>query len=359
MTAARSLHVITSDARRGAETFAIDLVTALARSAVPAEVVALRASGAPTAYDVPALGSSRRSVAALTRLRRLASKADVVVAHGSATLEACGVALAGSSTPFVYRNIGDPDYWVRPGVRRHGVGVLMRRASRVAALWPDAALTIHQRYGIPAGCIDVLPNAVDERRFPPADDRTRADARTRLGLGDSPCFGYVGALSPEKDVATAIRATAAVAGAVLLVAGDGPLEPSLRRLAHEVAPGRVRFLGQVTDPRPLYEAMDLLLLPSLSEGMPAVVFEAGLVGVPSVASAVGSLPSTVDDGETGFLVAPGKPDLFAATVAAALPRSAVVGRRAATAYRDAYSIDAIAPAWQATIERAASAGSDR
>jgi hypothetical protein len=133
-----SLHVVTSDARRGAETFASDLVAELRRVGLRASVVGLCRSEMVEVHDMQTLGRSRRSAGTLRRLRSAARDVDVVVAHGSATLEACGLGLLGTGVPFVYRTIGDPGYWVTSSWRRRGVGWLLRRATRNVVLWPAA-----------------------------------------------------------------------------------------------------------------------------------------------------------------------------------------------------------------------------
>jgi glycosyltransferase involved in cell wall biosynthesis len=349
----RSLHVITSDARRGAETFAVALCAALESEDHQVRIVALAASGDPRSLDVPLLGPSRGSRQTLVALRTAARSADVVVAHGSATLNACALALAGGRVPFVYRNIGDPSYWAVAGWRRQRVGVMLRRAARVTALWPTAATEIATMHHIPIERIDVVPNAVTEERFPRATTEERQQIRASLGLPiDEPCLAIVGALSPEKDVAAAIEVAAATPRATLLIAGAGELEAQLRELAEALAPGRVRFLGQVDDPRRVYAAADLLLLPSRSEGMPAVLVEAGLVGTPTVATAVGAVPDMIEDGVTGFLTGPPEHARFVAHVIDALPRAAEIGLAAATAFRGRYSMQSVAALWGSTLGRA-------
>ena len=346
----RSLHVITTDARRGAETFAVDLAAALNRRGDFAEVVALTSSGSATSHSVQVLGERRRSRAVLGSLRRVATEADVVVAHGSSTLEACSVALLGSGKPFVYRNIGDPAYWGGSGWRRAAVTVMLRRSVRVAALWPEAADDIHRRHRVPQARLDVIPNAVHEVHFSEASSHDRRHARVKLELApDLVCLAFVGALSPEKNLAAAIRAVAS-SDAVLVVAGEGSQGRDLRRMGEMLAPGRVRFLGQVEDVKVVYAAADMLVLPSRSEGMPAVVIEAALVGTPTVATEVGALSSMIDDGVTGFLVPPGDDAAFALRVNEVLPEAGRTGQRAAQWFRGRYSIDHVAELWAQTLE---------
>ena len=91
------------------------------------------------ALPMTVLGRRRLGLSTLRRLRQAAHGVDVVIAYGSSTLPACVIALASSSTPFVYRNISDPGYWVRNRLHRAVTGFQYRRAAMVVALWPGAA----------------------------------------------------------------------------------------------------------------------------------------------------------------------------------------------------------------------------
>jgi glycosyltransferase involved in cell wall biosynthesis len=348
-----SLHVITSTQRRGAETFATELAAALTTAGDRADVVALTPGWGQLALPVPVLGVSRRSPMTLRALRRLAAERDVVVAHGSSTLEACAVALLGHPTPFVYRSIGDPTYWVTSTLRRRGVGVLHRCAARHVALWDDAANELVRRYAVPRSRIDVIANAVAGDRWRPADLEERATARRGLDVApDRLCLAFVGALSVEKDVATVVEVGSRMLDVTVLIVGAGPDAASLRARA-AASEADIRFLGALTDPRPVYAAADLLLLPSRSEGMPGVIIEAGLTGTATVATAVGGVPALIDDGGTGFLAPPGDPAAFLAAVRSALPTAIDVGRRAADEFVQRYTMDRVAPLWSTTLREVA------
>lgn len=123
-----------------------------------------------------------------------------------------------------------------------------------------------------------------------------------------------GRLSPEKGVDVAIRAIAMVPEGLLEVAGTGPEEERLRRLADAVAPGRVRFHGLLgkEDVHRLMLAASVVVLPSRwYENQPMVVLEALARGVPVVGSDLGGLPELVDPGKTGALVPPDAPRALA------------------------------------------------
>jgi glycosyltransferase involved in cell wall biosynthesis len=313
--------------------------------------VALCPSGTAVTHDVPVLGPSRRSVETLRGLRGAARGADAVVAHGSSTLEASALGLAGTGIPFVYRTIGDPSYWRTSSSRQRVIGGLLRRARRHVVLWTGAAEQLGRRYAISSTVIDVIPNAVPAEEFPIATASERAEARASFSLdARDRCLAYVGALSPEKNVTAAIDAALATPGAKLLVVGDGEQRPMLERHAEQSATGRVRFLGTVGDPWRIYASCDLLLLPSRSEGMPAVVIEAGLVGRATVATAVGAVPEMIEDRETGYLVAVGDDRGLRERVLEGLEGGDEVGRRASERFRSRFTFEDNVRLWSRTLE---------
>ena len=173
MHAERSLHilqVVTDRDRRGAQVFATDLEVGLRLAGHHVHTVALARSPFGDALDIDVLGPSRFARATLTALRAAARQADVVVAHGSSTLPACALGLLGTGTPFVYRQISDPEFWASTWPRRMRVAAFLRRAAGVVALAPSAADALVRHYRIARDRMDVSPNAV------PADPVLSPDA---------------------------------------------------------------------------------------------------------------------------------------------------------------------------------------
>jgi glycosyltransferase involved in cell wall biosynthesis len=353
--------------------FAVDLAAELAASGVPGRVVALT-PGEGRAGDqlpVPALGRRPMGLGTLRALRQEARSADVVVAHGSRTLDACAVALAGpgaSGTPFVYRSIGDPAAWSAAGVRRWRTALLLRRAARVAVLWPGAADTVGRLHGVPAGKIAVIPNGVPVGAHPVPGPDDRLAARADLGLpAEAPVVACIGALSAEKRVGSVIDAVASLPGVHLLVAGGGPERAALEARAAQAvgagggAAGRVHFAGVLPGAGSALAAADVVVLASRTEGMPGVLIEAGLAARPCVATAVGGVPAVVEDGVTGVLVPPdgaGLPAALAAALAdllAAGPaRLASLGDAARRRCADRFSMTTVAAAWSELLTGLAS-----
>jgi glycosyltransferase involved in cell wall biosynthesis len=348
------LHVVAAAQRRGAETFAVDLAGALAERGLPAEVVAVAPGPAGGALDVDVLGPSALAPSTLRALRRRAGGAAVVVAHGSRSLPACGLGLAGRRVPVVYRSIGDPAAWAGGPVRRRRTGLLLGRMAAVTALWPGAKAALARLYGLPDDKVTVIPNAVPAARCPEVGPEARAAGRARVGLpAAAPVVAYLGALDADKRVGAAIEAVAARPAVHLLVAGEGPERAGLAAQAAAAAPGRVHLLGTVADPAVALAPADLVVLPSRTEGMPGVLIEAGLAGLGAVATDVGGVGEVVVDGVTGVVVpaeAPSDdPGALAAALGAALdralPRAADLGRAARRHCLAAFEIGPVADRW--------------
>ena len=113
---------------------------------------------------------------------------------------------------------------------------------------------------------------------------------------------------PVKNVETVVRIFAAVhdrMDARLVMVGDGPDKPRAEELARQLGVGKhVLFLGNQEVMEELLPLADVFLLPSSTESFGLVALEAMSAGVPVVASNVGGLPELVENGQTGFLVAP-------------------------------------------------------
>jgi glycosyltransferase involved in cell wall biosynthesis len=117
----------------------------------------------------------------------------------------------------------------------------------------------------------------------------------------------------KKDYATMLEAMANQREGILLIAGEGPLEPELRARARQLGTD-VRFLGPRADIPELMNACDGLLLSSVVEGLPIVLLEAAACGLPCIATAVGGVPEVVVHARTGFVVPPGNPAALAAAM---------------------------------------------
>lgn len=113
----------------------------------------------------------------------------------------------------------------------------------------------------------------------------------------------VGSLSDEKDPSLALRAVSNVRGAELRYVGDGPLADRLVEEAKQLGMSEsVHFTGSVEDVQPHFAWAHVLVLTSMTEGLPGVIVEASAAGVPVVSVDVGGVREAVLDGVSGFVV---------------------------------------------------------
>jgi glycosyltransferase involved in cell wall biosynthesis len=321
----RILQLITDRDRRGAQVFALDLAVGLRELGPTVQTVALAPGTHGDLLPVRTLGRRRLGLRTLRELRHSARNADVVVAHGSSTLPASVLAMVGMKVPIVYRQISDPRIWASSWPRRLRVAAFLRRMNAVVALSEGTSASLKSHYWIRARPpVTVIPNAVPDGRFRRPTPQERVEARSILGLPvDSDVILFIGALAPEKAADLAIVASAGLPAGLLLVVGDGPQRPELEALAsRHMPPHRWRFVGALDDPRMAYWSADLLLLPSRSESMPAVLIEAGLCGLPSVATDVGAVREVIDHGVTGLVFSVGDTEAMSSAVSALMNDSA-------------------------------------
>jgi len=326
----------------------VDLARALHPLGHRSTVASLRrsASSATVAAQPIADGHWLRSIRAL---RRLAGGHDVVVAHGSTALPASAIACAGVA-PFIYRSIGDPAYWSSSRLKRLQTTTLLNRAATVVTLFPAATETLRRR-GVTAH-LATIPNAVPSDDFPFVTEDERRRARAELGVPlDARIVLYLGSLSPEKRPERAVALGSSRPDLRVLVVGEGPLRQPLEALAAAV--DNVEVHGPTSRPQRFLASADVVILPSDTEGIPAVAVEAGLSGVPVVASDVGGLASVIDHGTTGLLVAVGDGDALSGAVDQALTCGASMGAAARDRCLERFDIEPVARQWAEVISAAA------
>ena len=152
-------------------------------------------------------------------------------------------------------------------------------------------------------------NGRDLNAFSPDADG-RARARASLGItGEELLLVHVGRLAEQKGHRYLLDAYASVRrqvpGARMAFVGDGERRADLERLVRERGwAGDVLFTGYQSAVRDFLAAADIVVLPSLFEGLPLVAVEAGAMGRPMVATDVDGTSEVILDGVTGLLVPP-------------------------------------------------------
>ena len=108
----------------------------------------------------------------------------------------------------------------------------------------------------------------------------------------------------------------------MVIAGDGGERDALEARANALGIKTLQFAGYADDPAAFLASCHLYVQPSRSEGLCVAAHEAMQAGLPVIASAVGELPSSILEGETGFTVLPGDPVALAGALSRALAEPA-------------------------------------
>jgi glycosyltransferase involved in cell wall biosynthesis len=344
------LHVIPSPRGRGAQRAARVLVDRLDEPGVvrhrllglfdgPPEVEIDLAIGHPPGSR-PAEGFEPRLA---LRLRRVVARLGpaAVVAHGGDAMKYALPAVIGTGRPLIYYVIGT---YAGPPTLLHEWAWrrIMARADLVVAVGHEVLDECTGRFRVAPRRGVVIPNGRDPSQFNPRSERGETADATLI---------FVGALTHQKqpdrfiEVVGRLRAEGHAVHALMV--GDGPLAGTLAPLA---AAQGVDFLGPRSDVPELLRRADVFVLTSLptGEGMPGVLIEAGLSGLPAVSTPVPGAATVLCDGRTGVIV----DDSVAAMVAAIgqlvddPDRRAAMGVSARTRCESTFTVDLMARRWR-------------
>jgi glycosyltransferase involved in cell wall biosynthesis len=207
-------------------------------------------------------------------------------------------------------------------------GALLGAAQRLLARPTDLGVCVSEAvrtltvngYHVPPERVRVIHNGIRLHEIRDVPAGTRARVRRELSLHpDRPVMAMIGRMHPVKGHRTMLKILPAITqrcpDLVLLLVGDGPERAACETLARELDQQKhVRFLGQRSDIAQLLAAVDLVVMPSHSEGLGLAAVEALAAGRPVVAFDVGGLREVVSDDENGRLIAAGDCNAFAAAV---------------------------------------------
>ncbi|HLG91656.1 MAG TPA: glycosyltransferase family 4 protein [Acidimicrobiales bacterium] len=351
--AGRVLHVLTDARARGAQVFARALADRLSACGQLHELLGLYAGPQAVVLEhslgleprrLPAgSGLDLRVPGALRRAcRRLGP--SLVVAHGGDPLKYLALAAVGS--PLVFNAIGTVPHSLRRPHRRWAWRQLVSRAELVVAVSEAVANEQAWLFGLSAPRLVTIPNGREPEVFRPPDSEP---------VGRPPTVAFVGQLTESKrpdlfvSVVSELRRWGLAFSAVAV--GDGPMRAALEAPATQAG---VVLLGSRSDVASLLRRIDVLVLPSrpTGEGMPGVLIEAGLSGVPVVATRVPGADEVVEHGRTGLLVAVDDAEALAQAVADLvrhpdLRRS--MGSQARQRCLARFSLDQVASQWASAL----------
>lgn len=322
------LFVQTSMPVGGAETLLVNLVQGFDRTRFQPEVVCLKKPGP--------LGDLLIEKGITVHSRLLSHKYDIRVLPRLVQL-----IHSKQYQAVVTVGAGDKMFWGRLAARIAGVPFIASALHSTG--WPDGVgrmnrwltsitdrfIAVAKPHGeflvdfekFPEEKVVVIPNGVDTNRFQPHPQNN--SIREELGIGPNvPLVGILAALRPEKNhemfLHVARNVTRRIPEARFVVIGDGPERAELEQLATELslltkrgaAGSAVRFLGNRSDVPLLLSSLDVLALTSHNEANPVSILESLSCETPVVATDVGSVHESVQEGVTGHLVVPGDESVF-------------------------------------------------
>jgi glycosyltransferase involved in cell wall biosynthesis len=300
---------------------------------------------------VPVLRAAFRLIPYLVALWRAAGRCDVMHVMANSGLSwhlyaAPALAIGRCrSVPVVvnYRG-GEAESFL---ARSHR-SVRLTMAYAAALVVPSGFLQeVFARFGMTA---EIVPNIVNLQRF--NNPQTERATRRRLLVARN--------LEKIYGNDTAIRAFVLVKArypdATLTIAGSGPEEEPLKRLASELGVrSSVVFTGRLdpTEMAELYRNVDVAMNPSLADNMPNSVLEALACGVPVVSTNVGGVPYIVRDEETALLVPPQSSEAMADAILRVIEDCDLCGRLVSNGLAEVqrYTWAFIWPLWAETYGR--------
>ena len=288
----------------------------------------------------------RSDLQALRRLELLLRRRGFDIAHTHCAKGGAIGRLAArrAGTPrIVHTYHGFPFHQFQSPARRQAYVAIERRLGR----FTDVALCVGAGVAAEAvrreliapervRTIGVVVDGPERARASTHAGQPEARQRARLALGIPPeatVIGAVGRLTYQKapeDFLTALEELNRP-GVIGVWIGGGEAAEQISRRARRLRAGQVILAGDRADVLDLLPACDVFALPSWYEGLPTVVVEAMICGIPVVATAVNAVPDLVVPGETGLLVPPRRPALLAAAIRYLLDFPDVAERLAATA----------------------------
>jgi glycosyltransferase involved in cell wall biosynthesis len=263
-------------------------------------------------------------------------KPDIISAHSTKAGYAARLAGMFLKKPVIFTAHG----WSFTEGRSNRQRYLLALAERLAAWFTTAIICVSEydqglalKFKVaPPEKLVVIHNGVDPA---PLLDARGERVRREFGLGKVPVLAMVGRLTPQKDPLTLLEACRLLKTDFrLMMVGDGELRSKAEKFVADNNLGdKVTFTGNRTDIPDILAASDILVLDSRWEGLPMVIIEAQMAGVPVVASSVGGVPELIEDGVTGFLVPPRNPQALADVLFNLIVNPKLL-RRVASAARD-------------------------
>jgi glycosyltransferase involved in cell wall biosynthesis len=242
-----------------------------------------------------------------------------------------------------------------------------RFSRRMFPCWGTATIAISQPvkdhlindFLLPPEKVYLIANGIDCGKFMAVTEDLRRLKRQQWKITSKNVVGIIARLSDVKGIDILLTTMPMVLkkhpDTLLMVVGEGPEKERLRALTGTLKlKDHVRFESIVNQTAEVLPLFDVFVMPSRQEGLGLAAMEAQACALPVIASRVGGLIDLIEDGKTGYLVAPENPKVLAKKIIDVLDNPAQakqVGQTARQIISEKFSLDRMASATEKVYEQ--------
>ncbi|AXY75548.1 glycosyltransferase [Paraflavitalea soli] len=314
------LHLVQKPQMRGAEIFAAQLASHTHRNGHRVILVSLFPGTVQLPFDGKTInlgGKKGHRLWNLTAWRKLANiikqeKPDLIQANAGDTLKYAVFSklIFRWKQPIIFRNASTISLYIKTWPAKIWNRFLFRHTDKIVSVSKTSATDFAQLFPKCKDKIVIVPIGIEE-----APVKRKADLAKQNGHRLSPILVHVGGFTYEKNhirlIAIYQELQTIYPHARLHLVGDGPLRKDIEEIVKQKGLGfGIRFLGAQKEVMPLIAEADVLLLPSIIEGLPGVILEAFYCKIPVVAYDVGGVGEVLINNDTGHLVRKGDETAF-------------------------------------------------
>lgn len=324
------LQLIQKSQLRGAEIFASQLSCHITKTGNTAILVSIFEGDAVLPFNGKTLSLNGNAkgrlydIGAWKRLARIIKdeKPDIIQANAGDTLKYAVFSkmLYRWKPPIVFRNASTISLYVKTLSQKIWNNFLFQFVDKIISVSHTSATDFSKLFPKQQNKVITIPIGIEHLEI---SNATNGTLNTRKELSGQPInIIHVGGFTFEKNHSELIEifelVLRTIPTAVLNLVGDGPLKKRIEEVVRlKGLDSKIKFYGFQKNPMKYIKSADVLILPSIIEGLPGVVLEAFYCKTPVVAYDVGGIKEIVKNDETGRLIAKGDKDAFALAVAEA------------------------------------------
>ncbi len=314
----RILQIIQKKQYRGAEIFACQLSNHLIKFGHQVEVVSIYDGDAllPFKNKIPTLSSQDYNrYLDLQGWKKLANiigefKPDIIQANAADTLKYTVLSklIFKWKTPIIYRNASIPSYYIKSYFSKFINKLFLRQVDFIISVSYESRKDLNKLYPFTKLKSSVIPIGIEiEQKYDPISFSKK-----------NKNIIHIGSFTREKNHDELIdifyNSLKENSSLILHLIGEGPLRTKIENKIelYEIKQ-KVKLYGGISDPPSFISQADLLILPSIIEGLPAVLLEAMYYKIPIVAYNVGGISQIISN-ETGSLIDKNDPEAFTKSI---------------------------------------------